>query len=158
MFSFFNGKSEPAPSRLSEQFLFAGLKPRELQTLETFLHERSYLPGEVIFDEGEEGQALYLILSGGVLICHPGQGGRPIARLVAGNLFGEMALIEDSPRVAQAKAAEPTELAVLFRGDFERLMESHAQIASSIAIQLARLLGRRLRQMVSSESMGGEVR
>ena len=108
--------------------------------------------------KGRRGRPSTSSFPAGVLICHPGQGERPIARLVAGNLFGEMALIEDSPRVAQAKAAEPTELAVLFRGDFERLMESHAQIASSIAIQLARLLGRRLRQMVSSESMGGEVR
>lgn len=156
MFHFFAGKSSAPASRLAGQFLFSGLKARELKILETFMHERRYLAGEIVFDEGEDGQALYLILSGSVLICHPGHSDQPIASLEAGNLFGEMALIDDSPRVAQARAGETAELAVLFRGDFERLMETHAHIASRIAIQLARLLGQRLRQMVSSQG-GGQV-
>ena len=59
--------------------------------------------------------------------------------------FGELGLLDDWPRSAQARAAAPCELAVLFRGDFERLMASHGRIASQIALQLARHLGVRLR-------------
>lgn len=84
-----------------------------------------------------------------MVICHPGAANRPIAELGAGDFFGELALLDDSPRSAQALAGEATEAAVLFRGDFERLMQSHAPIASQIAMQLARHLGQRLRAMVA---------
>lgn len=150
MFEFMRGKHNAAGAhRLGKTSLFAGLRASELNIVEGFMHDRRYLPGEVVFDEGEEGQALYIIVSGRVLICHPGHADQPIAELDAGNFFGELALLDDSPRSAQARAGTGTELAVLFRGDFERLMESHAHIASQIAVQLARHLGQRLRNMVA---------
>lgn len=130
--------------------LFTGLSTRQLRTLQSFMHERQYLPGEVIFDEGEDGQALYTVLSGEVQIRRQGQGGAPIARLGTGEFFGELGLLDDWPRSAQALAGQQTELAVLFRGDFERLMDAHAEIASHIAMQLARYLGQRLRSMVAA--------
>lgn len=150
MFQFLRGGRGAAEShRLGKSALFAGLRSGELKIVESFLHERRFLAGEVIFDQGEEGQALYLILSGQVLICGPGTGGRPIARLQAGDFFGELAILDNSPRSAQARAGEDCELAVLFRGDFERLMESHACIASHIALHIARRLGQRLRTTVA---------
>ncbi len=152
MFKLSRSAETGTPShRLAGTFLFAGLSVSQLKIVEGFMHDRSYLPDEVIFDAGEDGQALYIIVSGRVLICHAGQSEKPIAVLGPGNFFGEVALLDDSPRSAQARAAERAEIAVLFRGDFERLMESHAQIASRIAMQLARHLGQRLRQMVSNQ-------
>jgi CRP/FNR family transcriptional regulator, cyclic AMP receptor protein len=150
MFQFLRGRPSAAGSlRLGKTSLLTGLKASELNVVEGFLHSRHYLPGEVIFDQDEEGQALYIVLSGRVLICRQGLAGQPIAELGVGEFFGELALLDDSPRSAQARAGENTELAVLFRGDFERLMESHAQLASRIAMQLARHLGKRLRNMVA---------
>lgn len=139
--------------RLAQASLFAGLSERELNTLQSFMHERRFLPGEVIFDEGEDGQALYIVLGGQVLICRHGGRKQPIAELGAGEFFGELGLLDDWPRSAQAVAGQDTELAVLFRGDFERLMESHALIASRIAMQLARHLGQRLRGMVNKTAI-----
>ena len=110
-----------------------------------FMHERSYLKDEVIFDEGEEGQAIYFIFAGKVLICTHQQQVEPIATLERGSFFGELALLDEAPRSAQARAAEDCTLAVFFRGDFLGLMNSHALIASKIALQLARHLGVRLR-------------
>lgn len=129
--------------------LLCDLSDRELKIVQGFVHARHYLGGEVVFDAGEEGQALYFVCSGEILICHPGQREHPLARLGAGAFFGEMALLDDSPRSAQAVAAGDSQLLALFRGDFERLMLSHAQIASKIALQLARHLGQRLRQMLA---------
>lgn len=149
MLGFSLGKNGAANHRLGSVFLLAGLSRRELEIVEGFMHERRYLAGEVVFDEGEEGQALYIVLAGQVAICHPGQAARPIAELGAGEFFGELALLDDSPRSAQVRAASNAEVVVLFRGDFERLMESHAHIASQIAMQLARYLGQRLRRMVA---------
>lgn len=142
---------------LADTFIFSGLTTSQLKILEDFMHDRTYLPGEVVFDAGEDGQALYIIVSGKVLICHQGQPEKLIAVLDAGNFFGELALLDDSPRSAQARASEKTEICVLFRGDFERLMESHSQIASQIAMQLARHLGKRLRKMVSGMSIPGSA-
>ena len=136
------------PKRLRElnkMGLFADLNRREVRVVDGFMHERSYLQDEVIFDEGEQGEAFYLVLEGQVLICHQGEVDQPIATLGAGQFFGELALLDDAPRSAQARAAENCTLLVLFRGDFLGLMQSHGWIASKIAMQLARHLGARLR-------------
>ena len=135
--------------------LFAQLKPRELRIVDGLLHERSYVADEVVFDEGEDGQALYVVLSGEVLIVHPeDEGDGLVATLGHGEFFGDMALIDTWPRAAQARAAVPTLLGVLFRPDFQTLMETHARIASTIALQLAREMGQRLRQRVDTASKG----
>jgi CRP/FNR family transcriptional regulator, cyclic AMP receptor protein len=133
---------------LANSVLLNGLSNRDREVVFSFMHERHFLPGEVIFDQGEEGQALYFVLRGGVAIRPQGSGDGVIARLEPGSFFGEMGLIDDWPRSAQAVALIDTDLLVLFRGDFERLMESHARIASRIAMQLARHLGQRLRGMI----------
>jgi CRP-like cAMP-binding protein len=57
-----------------------------------------------------------------------------------------MALLDNTVRSAQARAAENTTVAVFFRADFMRLLETHGLIASKISLQLARHLGRRLRE------------
>ena len=96
------------PQRLRElkkMVLFGDLSYREARVLDGFLHERSYLPGEVIFDEGDQGEAFYLVLEGEVLICRQGEVARPIAVLPGGSFFGELALLDDAPRSAQARAA-----------------------------------------------------
>jgi CRP-like cAMP-binding protein len=137
---------------LAGVFIFSSLTTSQLKIVEDFMHDRTYLSGEVVFDAGEEGQALYIIVSGKVLICHPGQFDQPIAVLGPGHFFGELALLDKSPRSAQARVSENAEICVLFRGDFERLMESHVHIASRIAMQLARHMGQRLRRMVAGTS------
>jgi CRP-like cAMP-binding protein len=137
--------------------LFRNLTERELRIVEGFVHRREFLAGEVVFDAGEEGQALYVIISGKVAISLPGQHQVPLVELQANDFFGELGLLDDWPRSAQARAAEPTELSVLFRGDFERLMESHARIAAKISMQLAHHLGQRLRQMLAQSSAHGSV-
>lgn len=149
MFDFLRSRSSETLLQLSGSALFSSLAKGDLKTLEGFLHERHYLPGEIVFDQGEEGQALYVILSGRVVICHPGKAALPIAELGPGDFFGELALLDDAPRSAQARASTETQLAVFFRGDFERLLDSHARIASRITLQLARNLGLRLRGSVS---------
>jgi len=130
---------------LKKVLLFAELSRREVGVVHGFMHERHYLRDEVVFDEGEKGEAFYIVLHGAVLICRQGQPDKPIATLDAGKFFGELALLDDAPRSAQVRAADDCTLLVLFRGDFLGLMQSHGLIASKIAIQLARHLGARLR-------------
>ena len=141
-------KTTPRLERLRNLSLFVNLTPGELQIVDGLLHERDYLPGEVIFDEGEEGQAIYIVAAGDVLICRQGQGeaGR-LAQLGPGTFFGELALLDKSPRSAQARAATACQLIVFFRDDFVGLLDTHARIASKISRELAHHLGARMRDM-----------
>lgn len=149
--SFLREKLEsPTLARLREIPLFSGLSAGELRIVDNLLHERDFVKDEIVFDEGEEGQAIYFILKGKVLICRQG---RPedgvIAELAAGQFFGELALLDDAPRMAQVRAAEDCNLAVFFRDDFLSLLQTHAGIASKISLELAKHIGKRLRETVN---------
>jgi CRP-like cAMP-binding protein len=145
MIGFLKRSEPPRITQLRGLKFFARLNPRELRVINSLLHDRAYLKDEVVFDAGEEGQALYVVLSGKVLICRQGEPvtGR-IAELSPGALFGELALLDGAPRVAQARASEDCVLAALSRSDFNRLIETHGAIASKIALELARDLGQKL--------------
>ena len=89
------GKFEsPQLATLRSISLFSEIATGELRTIRGLLHHRTYLKDEVIFDEGEEGQAIYFILRGKVLICRQG---KPVEGMIAelgvGQCFGEMALL-----------------------------------------------------------------
>lgn len=147
MFGFLKHRKTEHPrlAQIRQLGLFSTLRPRELRVVDGLLHERHYLAGEVVFDEGEEGQALYVVLQGRVLICRQGDpvNGR-IAEIPAGALFGELALLDGVPRTAQARALDNCIIAALSRADFNGLLETHAGTASKIALQLARDLGQKL--------------
>ncbi len=156
MLNIFRNSSLPKRLRELEKMpLFADLTRREIRVVDGFMHERNYLENEVVFDEEEKGEAFYVVLEGKVLICRQGQTGTPIAMLGSGSFFGELALLDEAPRSAQARAAENSTLLVLFRGDFLGLMQSHGLIASKIAMQLARHLGVRLRAMGRNGAAAG---
>lgn len=128
--------------------LFSELTLQELAIVDAVLHRRNYLAGEVIFDEGDVGQTVLILLAGEVTICRQGEpGDGRLARLGPGEFFGELGLLADSVRSAQALAATDCRLLVLFRDDFEGLMDSHLRIAHKIGRQLLRHLGLRLREL-----------
>lgn len=133
-------------ARLGALPLFANLTAAELKVVDGLLHERRFLKDEVVFDEGDDGQAIYIIIEGKVLICRQGQpvAGR-IDEIGPGTFFGDLALLDNSTRSAQAIASDNTVLAVFFRADFMSLLETHSLIASKISLQLARYIGQRLR-------------
>jgi len=152
MLSFFQARNEtPRLRTLRQLALFSTLSRLELRVVDALLHERRFLKGEIIFDEGEEGQTVYVVIAGRVLICRQGEPvtGK-ITEIESGVVFGELALLDDAPRAAQARAAEDCVLASLARGDFESLLDTHAVVASKIALQLARQLGRQLRDRSAS--------
>jgi CRP/FNR family transcriptional regulator, cyclic AMP receptor protein len=138
----------PRLERLHSLFLFVNLTPAELAIVDGLLHERDYLADEVIFDEGEDGQAIYIVLEGKVSIRRDIEG-KPLvlAEMETGAVFGDVALLNNAPRLAQARAAGPCRLAVFFREDFMSLLDTHARIASKISLQIARTLANRLRDV-----------
>lgn len=148
MFGLFrNKKDTPRTERLRALSLFVNLTPGELKIVDGLLHERQFLKDEVIFDKGDEGQAIYIIIDGSVMIWPQGKpADGQIIELGPGTFFGDLALLDNSVRSAQARAAMNSTLVVFFRADFMSLLETHGLIASKISLQLARHIGKRLRE------------
>lgn len=138
--------------------LFSSLNARELKVVQALRHERQYLAGEIVFDEGDEGQAIYAVVEGEVEILRA-DGNRQLrlALLGSGEVFGELALLDQAPRAAQARAYSDCRLVVFFRADFMSLLETHPKIASKIALALARHLGGRLRQANAGARQEGHL-
>ena len=142
-----NGADHDACRLLQEIPLFAGLRKGELREVERLVHRRLYKEGEVIFWEGEPGVGIYIIQKGDVGIYKeydkPGQ--KELARLHAGDFFGEMALLEDDCRSATAVACGETCLFGLIHPDLFDLIDRKPQLGVKLLSALANILARRLR-------------
>lgn len=157
--SFFNKPDD----KLSPEILilkgipfFSTLKLSELHVLEPILHERSYMLDEMVFEEGEEGLGMYIVLEGEIRIARKALiGSREVSRLGVGSFFGELSLLDGGPRSATAIASEPSRLFGFFRPEFLEIMEKHHKIGAKISFQLARLTASRLRQSLDGSLAGG---
>ena len=90
------------------------------------MREKSFAKGEILFREGAEGREAFRILEGRIEISiHvSGQGDIPLGHLVPGDIFGEMALLDDKPRSATARALEPTRVHLMNVEEFNDLFLS----------------------------------
>lgn len=128
--------------------IFSKLKKRELAFLETIVHVRNYKADEIIFAEGDIGSGMYAIRSGLVKIYSRDENGNELeqAQLEPGDFFGEVALTASRPRIASARALEPTVLVGLFRSDMLEAVRKHPAVSSKILLGLARVISDRLHQ------------
>ena len=152
-----SAQNNPRLQLLKNVVLFKDLTMRDLAMVNSLMHERDYIADEVIFDEGEEGQGLFVVLSGRVKISLPANVDQVLIELGPGAFFGEVALLDQSIRTAQARAIEDTTIVALFRAEFYSLLETHSSIASRISFQLAKVLAARLRQAVLNTSRHHEA-
>ena len=126
---------------LAHSPLFAGLPRRLLGRLATQFLEKTYQAGDVVFHEGDPGRALFVVVQGTVQITQATPRGEHIVRtLSAGDAFGELALLDASPRSATARVAEPACLLILYKTDFDALMHRQAKIAVVVMRNLSRVL------------------
>ncbi len=101
---------------------------------------KRFEPGERIFVSGDEGSVMYAVRSGSVSILSAGE---VLETVRPGETFGELSLIDGSPRGANAIAREETEVAVIDERAFNYLVERNP----GFALDLMRRLARRLRRM-----------
>src|SRR6185436_11573075 len=115
--------------RLKRIHLFKGLKDEQVLEFAKELQPRVYKPGDIIFEEGEEGQHFYLINRGQVKVLRRGPHGeqRLVATLVAGDYFGEAALLYGRRRSATVKADGEVEVLRLSKEDFDGLLRHHPE-------------------------------
>ena len=103
--------------------LLSSLGPSDFVELVASLRRVVVEPGEVVVEQGESGDAMYIVAEGSVAVSHlSGKGqARELARLGAGAFFGEMAMVSSAPRAAQVKAIERTVLLSAQKEEMERL-------------------------------------
>ena len=145
-------KNRETADDLKEIPLFSDLSTRELRIITDIIHLRNYGKDEFIFKKGQPGAAMFIIKSGTVMIQDvAGQGDSKkaidLVTLTEGAFFGELALLDDSPRSAYARAVVPVEAYALFRADLYKILDATPTISSKIYYSLARIIGERLKKM-----------
>jgi len=135
-------------AQLKNVTLFDGLSTVQLSKIAGLLEERDYSADSHIFHEGDNGQEFYVVLAGRVRISKsvPGIGDEALAILEPGAHFGEMALVDEATRSADAIAHVDCRLAVFPRAEFDQLMFTDKEIAYSVLWTFVRTLSARLRE------------
>lgn len=145
-----NDQAETARHVLQTVPFFTDLPEEEVTELADLLVMRRFGGGQVIFHHGDPGGLLYIISDGKVKISYSTQDGQEalLAILGAGDFFGEMALLDDSPRSATAEAIEATETLTLHREDFRRYLSTNPDFALHVLKTMANHI-RRLNSQLS---------
>ena len=100
--------------------------------------------GEIIFEQGDPGDSMYVVVEGEVEIILRGE---VINKLAPGEIFGEMALIDNRPRSAAARACSPTRLAPVNRFSFTY----YVQNSPFFALDVMEIMAERLREQMEKE-------
>ena len=131
--------------------LFQGLTDEELGIVSKLLMVERYPKEHLLFRRGDRGDKLYIISKGAVRISLEIEDKKEeaLAVLNAGEHFGEMALVDDAPRSADAIIHEDTELFVISREDFNKISLHHKEIAYKMFWALLKTISRRLRDSIN---------
>jgi CRP-like cAMP-binding protein len=128
--------------------LFRGLSAKGLEKVASIAIEENHGAGHTLFREGDVGDRLYVLVEGRTRISRrvPGMGEEALAVLGPGSSFGEMALIDDVPRSADAIVHERARLLVLSKEAVQDLMFLDKELAYEVLWNTVRILSRRLRE------------
>lgn len=137
-------EARPLAEALASIPFFAGLDHASLEQVGRGMRVRRFRRGEVIFHLGDPGDALFIVTSGAIKIMLPSDTGDEaiLATLRAGDVFGELALLDGAPRSATAAALEPTETLVLPRQRFRELLDTQPAVRDALLASLATELRR----------------
>ena len=140
--------------------LFEGLEESDLKRISQVVKQRTFPKATVIFREGEQGDAFYLIQEGTVeVVKHEGKEDKVVSTISQTDktsFFGEMALIEGAPRSATIRAATELKALVIEKNDFDMLL----RLNSFISLRIMTALSRRLRSSAGdkpAETKHGKV-
>jgi CRP-like cAMP-binding protein len=134
-------------SFLSTIELFDGLSQRQLRKVAGIIHIRSYGVQEVVFRQGDPGVGMYLVMEGeaGVFRERRDFTCQQVALFTRGDFFGDIALLNDSPRSATVLTLRPSVLLGLFRPDLLDLTSSDPKLGVTLIYRIAQVVAERLR-------------
>lgn len=133
---------------LQQSRLFEGLLPEELEMLAELLQQEDFAAGDVVFEQGQVGEALYLLAEGAMDVVRKSDDGRQhvIATLDAPNFFGEMSLIDKEYRSATIQAKTDSILLRLTNKNLHSFARVYKNGFTLVVINIARVLSARLRE------------
>jgi len=124
-------------SKLGQVRLFKELSKSDLKELEDIGRVVEHAAGHTIIDQGESGAGFHMILTGEVKVV---RGGRTVARLGPGEVFGEMALIDGGPRTATVEAETDTTTFAIATWDFRALVKKRPGMSWSLLLSMTERL------------------
>jgi CRP/FNR family transcriptional regulator, cyclic AMP receptor protein len=133
---------------LRKSRLFEGLLPEEIEMLSELTQQRKYGQGEIVFERGDVGDSLYLLVQGAVDVVHkqPGGAEHVITVLEAPNFFGEMSLIDKEYRSATIRAKSESVMLCLTNENLHSFARVYKNGFTLVVINIARVLSSRLRE------------
>lgn len=139
--------------------LFERMSPEEREELRGMMSQTTLRRGEVLFNEGDSGDRLYILLTGKVKLGHTSVDGREnlLAVLGPGEIVGELTLFDPGPRSATATAVATTELLALEHNQLMGFIDSHPTLTKDMLRALAvrlRLTNTALADLVFSDVPG----
>jgi CRP/FNR family transcriptional regulator, cyclic AMP receptor protein len=123
--------------RLKKVSILGALSQAQLRTLAKCTEVAAFGEGETVVKRGDKGNGLYLILEGSAEVR---RGNHSLARLGAGQFFGEMSLFDNQPRSADVVALHPSKFAVLSKWEFWGFAASKPAVVLSILEEMSRRL------------------
>jgi CRP-like cAMP-binding protein len=130
--------------------LFRGVDPDDVKELCDSLDRRHFHTGELIFEQGEPGNLLYIIVNGKVKIGSSAEDGRENLFHILGpsEMFGELAMLDPGPRISSARALTDVDVVTMDRAQLREWIAPRPEVSE----QLMRVLARRLRRMTTSRA------
>jgi CRP-like cAMP-binding protein len=116
------------------------------------VHRRGFVPGETVIRAFTPRSGLFAVVVGRVHVVRHRAGERDVIldTLGVGELLGEFALLDDSPRSTSIVAAEPSELIGFFRSDLVDLIETNPQMGFKVLYRLAQIMSNRMQMVMAS--------
>ena len=124
---------------------FEGLGDGELRKIARLFTQKLFRPGERVFNKGDEGNEAYVVMRGQIDIVVD-EGGKPIATLSNGQIFGELSFLDPSPRSAHAIASQPSIVLVIQRSAFNNLVQREPHLGMVVMRNIAIELTNRFRK------------
>ena len=129
--------------------VFRDLTFKEALEVDELLHERTYEKGETIFEEGDIGHGIFIVVSGKLRVDPTNVVLKDaVLEFGPGELLGELSLFEESPRFATVVAVERTLMVALFRSEFSTLLTKNTKIGVKILVRLSTTMCGRVRRLL----------
>ena len=132
--------------------VFCDLTFKEILEVDELLHERVYEKGEIVFEEGDIGHGIFVVVSGKVRVDPSHEVLKEaVLEFGPGEMLGELSLFEEAPRFATVVAVERTVMVALFRAEFSSLLTKSTKIGVKVLVRLSSTMCRRVRRLLLHE-------
>jgi len=132
---------------LRDNAVFQDFSDKEVAVLSKYVEEKSISAPTPLFLENMPGESMFIIISGAINLAKMlGEGEtETLMTLGPGDFFGELALVENGPRQVSALTAQDSQLLVIKRSGFEKMMEEAPQVAVKVVIGMYKTVTNRIK-------------